>query len=380
MIFDYEMLKLIWWVLIGVLLIGFAVTDGFDMGGLAILPLVAKTDDERRVVINTMAPHWDGNQVWFITAGGALFAAWPLVYAAAFSGLYWAMLLVLFAMFLRPVGFDYRSKMQDQRWRDAWDWALVVGGAVPALVFGVAFGNLLQGVPFQYDELIRPSYHGSFFALLNPYALLCGVVSLSMLCLHGATWVQMRTHEAVEQRSRIYARIFALVCLVSFALAGLWLAIGIDGYKVISMPATDVASNPMLKEVVRAEGAWLSNYANYPVTMIAPVLGFLGLIGAYLFASANKAALAFLFSGLGITGIILTAGVSMFPFVMPSSLVPNHSLTLWDAASGAYTLMVMTWAAAIFVPIILGYTFWCYRALWSKIGVSFIKENNHSLY
>jgi len=145
--FDYEVLKLIWWVLIGVLLIGFALTDGFDMGAMALMPFVGKTDNERRVAINTIAPHWDGNQVWFITAGGALFAAWPMVYAVAFSGLYWAMLLVLFALFCRPVGFDYRSKVEDPRWRSAWDWALFVGGAVPALVFGVAFGNLFLGLP-----------------------------------------------------------------------------------------------------------------------------------------------------------------------------------------------------------------------------------------
>jgi len=170
--FDYETLKLVWWVLIGVLLIGFALTDGFDMGAMALMPFVGKTDNERRVAINTIAPHWDGNQVWFITGGGALFAAWPMVYAVAFSGLYWAMLLVLFALFCRPVGFDYRSKVEDPRWRNAWDWALFVGGAVPALVFGVAFGNLFLGLPFQLDELMRSTYHGSFFALLNPFALL----------------------------------------------------------------------------------------------------------------------------------------------------------------------------------------------------------------
>lgn len=145
---EYELLKIIWWVLIGVLLIGFAVTDGFDMGVGALLKVIGKTDSERRVMMNTVGPHWDGNQVWFITAGGAIFAAWPVVYAVAFSGFYWALLLVLFAMFFRPVGFEYRSKVQDPRWRNAWDWGLTVGGAVPALVFGVAFGNLLLGVPF----------------------------------------------------------------------------------------------------------------------------------------------------------------------------------------------------------------------------------------
>ena len=162
---EYELLKIIWWVLVGVLLIGFALTDGFDMGSMAIMPFVGKTDNERRAAINTIAPHWDGNQVWFITAGGALFAAWPMVYAVAFSGMYWALLLVLFALFLRPVGFDYRSKLENTKWRTSWDWGLCVGGAVPALVFGVAFGNLFQGVPFHFDDTLRSEYTGSFFAL-----------------------------------------------------------------------------------------------------------------------------------------------------------------------------------------------------------------------
>ncbi|KAA0875045.1 cytochrome d ubiquinol oxidase subunit II [Nitrincola tapanii] len=380
MLFDYETLKLIWWILIGVLLIGFAVTDGFDMGGCALLPLLAKNDDERRVVINTMAPHWDGNQVWFITAGGALFAAWPLVYAAAFSGLYWAMMLVLFALFFRPVGFDYRSKLDDPRWRNAWDWGLVIGGAVPALVFGIAFGNLLQGVPFQYDELLRPSYQGSFFALLNPFALLCGFVSLSMLALHGATWVQMRTHGPVEARARSLARTLGLTTLIAFALAGLWLTLAIPGYQIVHLPDLGGPSNPMLKEVLRVEGAWLHNYAAYPLTLLAPILAGVGLLAASFLAGAQRPALAFVSSAIAITGIILTAGFSMFPFVMPSSLVANASLTLWDAASSPGTLNVMTWAAIIFVPIILGYTAWCYRTMWQKIGVDFIRKNPHSLY
>ena len=198
---EYELLKIIWWVLIGVLLIGFAVTDGFDMGVGALLKVIGKTDTERRVMMNTIGPHWDGNQVWFITAGGAIFAAWPVVYAVAFSGFYWALLLVLFAMFFRPVGFEYRSKVQDPRWRNAWDWGLTVGGAVPALVFGVAFGNLLLGVPFTLDEFMRSTYTGSFWALLNPFALLCGVVSLLMLAMHGGTYLQMRTAGLVHERA-----------------------------------------------------------------------------------------------------------------------------------------------------------------------------------
>ncbi len=169
---DYESLKLIWWLLVGVLLVGFAIMDGHDMGVGTLLPFVGKDDTERRVVINTVGPHWDGNQVWFITGGGAIFAAWPLVYATAFSGFYWAMLAVLWALFFRPVGFDYRSKISKPTWRKTWDWGLFVGGAVPPLIFGVAFGNLFQGVPFSFDDHLVSTYSGSFWALLNPFALL----------------------------------------------------------------------------------------------------------------------------------------------------------------------------------------------------------------
>ena len=181
---DYTSLKLIWWLLVGVLLVGFAIMDGHDMGVGTLLPFVGRSDTERRVIINTVGPHWDGNQVWFITGGGAIFAAWPLVYATAFSGFYWAMLAVLWALFFRPVGFDYRSKIHDARWRSTWDWGLFVGGAVPPLIFGVAFGNLLQGVPFHFDEYLVSYYTGSFWGLLNPFALVCGVVSTAMITFH----------------------------------------------------------------------------------------------------------------------------------------------------------------------------------------------------
>ena len=380
MILDYESLRLIWWLLVGVLLIGFAVTDGFDMGVGALLPFLGKSDEQRRVIINAIAPHWDGNQVWFITAGGAIFAAWPPVYAAAFSGFYVAMLLVLFALFFRPVGFDYRSKIEDPRWRNAWDWGLFAGGAVPALVFGVAFGNLLQGVPFELDNLLRPSYTGSFFALLNPFALLAGVVSLSMLVMHGAVWLQLRTEDPVASRARTAAILAGLVMLVAFALAGVWVAVGIDGYRVVSMPELGAASNPLLKTVEVVPGAWLENYQRYPWTVAAPALGLGGALLTVLLVRARRAALAFLTSALAIAGVILTAGVSMFPFIMPSSTHPGHSLIAWDATSSYFTLTVMFWAAVVFVPIVLGYTLWCYRAMWGRIGEDLIRANSHSVY
>jgi cytochrome d ubiquinol oxidase subunit II len=380
MIFDYETLQIIWWLFVGVLLIGFAVTDGFDLGVGALLPFLGKTDGERRVIINTVGPTWDGNQVWFITAGGAVFAAWPLVYAAAFSGLYIALLLVLFALFFRPVGFDYRSKLEDPRWRSAWDWALFAGGFVPALVFGVAFGNLLLGLPFQYDDTLRTTYTGSFFALLNPFALLTGVVSLSMLVMHGAVYIQLRTEGAVYQRAKVAARIFGLLMIAAFAAAGVWLAMGIDGFRIISMPAASTSPNVLAKVVEQAGGAWMNNYTLYPWMMAAPALGFAGALLALLLSAKDRPGTAFVFSGIALAGVILTAGFSLFPFIMPSSLDPRSSLTVWDATSSHLTLTLMFWAVVIFLPIIILYTSWVYSVMRGKVTEARIREETHSMY
>jgi cytochrome d ubiquinol oxidase subunit II len=384
MMLDYEVLKFIWWVLVGALLIGVAVAGGMDMGACNLLPFVGKDDKERRVIINVLGPHWDGNQVWFITAGGAIFAAWPFVYAAAFSGFYMAMLLVLFALFLRPVGFDYRSKIEDKRWRNAFDWGLFVGGLVPSLIFGVAFGNLLQGVPFYLDAFFRTHYEGALFTallpLLNPFALLCGVISFSMMTMHGALWLQLRTEDPISSRAHLAVRIFGLVTLVGFALAGVWVAYGIEGYRIVSQGDIAGAPNPLGKEVEVALGAWFDNYARVPMAMFVPLVGFLGIGGAILLSMMGKPGRGYISSAFGIAGIIGTAGVSMFPFLMPSSSVPNSSLTIWDATSSHLTLNLMFWVVVIFLPLVLLYTSWCYRRMWGKVSVKDIEAKEHSAY
>jgi cytochrome d ubiquinol oxidase subunit II len=374
MLLDYETLKIVWWLFVGVLLIGFAITDGMDMGVGSLLPFVGQNDDERRVIINTVGPHWDGNQVWLITAGGAIFAAWPAVYAAAFSGFYFAMMLVLFALFFRPVGFDYRSKLGDARWRNAWDWGLFAGGAVPSLVFGVAFGNLLLGVPFHLDDLLRPYYTGSFWALLNPFALVAGVLSLAMLTMHGGIWIQMRTAGQISERTKQWILGSGIVSIAAFAIAGIWLYLGIDGYRIVEQPALDALPNPLNKTVELGANAWFANYATYPIAMLLPVLGFVGMALTILFSQINRPALGFTSSAIGIAGVILTAGISMFPFVMPSSSNPSHSFTIWDASSSHLTLTVMFWATVIFLPIVISYTLWNYRKMWGRLTVEEMKD------
>ena len=379
---EYELLKIIWWVLVGVLLIGFALTDGFDMGSMALMPFVGKDDEERRAAINTIAPHWDGNQVWFITAGGALFAAWPMVYATAFSGMYWALLLVLFALFLRPVGFDYRSKLENTKWRNAWDLGLCIGGAVPALVFGVAFGNMFLGVPFTLDETVRSTYTGSFFALLNPFALVCGLVSLTMLAAHGGAWLMLRTEGALRTRSAQATRYMGILFLICFLGAGAWLYFGnIEGYTLVTPYDTNGVANPLAKEVLTdANHGWMNNYSIYPITIVAPVMAIIGGIIVVLASTKNKAGLSFLGTSFAVIGTILTAGFALFPFLMPSSIHPNISLTMWDAVSSQMTLSVMTIAACIFVPLILAYTTWCYYKMWGVITKKHIQDHTHSLY
>ncbi|MBB4196676.1 cytochrome d ubiquinol oxidase subunit II [Rhodoblastus sphagnicola] len=381
---DYASLKFIWWILVGVLLMGFAITDGMDMGVGALLPFVARTDTERRIAINTVGPHWDGNQVWFITAGGAIFAAWPAVYAAAFSGFYMAMLLVLFALFFRPVGFDYRSKIEDRRWRSAWDWGLFVGGAVPALIFGVAFGNLLQGVPFHLDDMLRAHYQGSLLGallpLLNPFALLAGAISLGMLTVHGGLWLHLRADDPVAGRARTVVTRLAPAVALLFAAAGVWLWFGVDGYRVVSAPEHGALSDPLAKQVARAAHAWFDIYAATPAAMLAPALGLLGPIAAAALSAARRPGLGFLANALGMVGIIASAGLSMFPFILPSSIDPRSSLTIWDAASSQLTLTVMFVAVAIFLPIVLGYTIWCYANMWGRVTAEGIEAGSHSAY
>ncbi|WP_075180725.1 cytochrome d ubiquinol oxidase subunit II [Pantoea sp. 1.19] len=377
---DYEVLRFIWWLLIGVLLIGFAVTDGFDMGVGMLSQVLGRSDTERRIMINSVAPHWDGNQVWLITAGGALFAAWPMVYAAAFSGFYIAMILVLASLFFRPVGFDYRSKIEDRRWRNMWDWGIFIGSFVPPLVIGVAFGNLLQGVPFTLDDFLRVSYSGNFFQLLNPFGLLAGVVSVAMILTQGATYLQMRTVGELHLRCRTAAQIGALVMMVAFLLAGIWVMNGIEGYSLKSVLDHNGVSNPLHKEVVREAGAWLVNFQQQPLLWAIPALGVLLPLLTVLCSRLERGAWAFLFSSLTLACVILTAGITLFPFIMPSSTMPGASLTMWDATSSQLTLSVMLYAAIVFVPIILAYTAWCYYKMFGRITKQDIESNSHSLY
>ena len=378
---DYQTLRLIWWLLLGVLLIGFAVMDGFDLGTAALLPFVAKTDLERRVVINAVGPVWEGNQVWLILGGGAIFAAWPPLYAVSFSGFYLAMFAILFALILRPVAFKFRSKRESPAWRRNWDWALFIGCLVPALVLGVAVGNVLQGVPFRFDADLRVFYDGTtLFELLNPFALLCGLLSVSMLVMHGAGWLVVKTEGEVAERARRFGGIAALATIALFALGGVWLWAGVDGYRITSEIVTTGPSNPLGKTVERTARAWFANYGAHPWMTIAPLLGFVGTLGSLAFLRSRREVPALLSSAAAVLGIVSTVGLSMFPFILPSSADPRSSLTVWDASSSHLTLFIMLVVTAIFIPLIVVYTAWVYRVLWGKVDAGEIGNGGGHAY
>ncbi|MEQ9638267.1 MAG: cytochrome d ubiquinol oxidase subunit II [Devosia marina] len=371
---DYETLRLIWWLLLGVLLIGFAIMGGRDLGVGALLPFVARTDEERRVLLNLIGPTWEGNQVWLVLGGGAIFAAFPPLYAVSFSGFYLAMIVILLALILRPVGFKFRGKVSDPRWRTTWDWALFVGGFVPALIMGVAVGNVLLGAPFHFDDSLRIFYTGNFFQLLMPFALLSGLVSLGMIVTHGATLIMGRTAGPIAERARQLGTLSGIATIALFAIGGIWVAL-MNGYVVTSTIDPNAPINPLGKTVELVQGGWLRNYGLYPWMTAAPVIGFAGMALATLGLMGRYRWLAYLGSSAGIFGIVSTAGVSIFPFFLPSSSMPNAGLTLWDASSSHLTLFIMLLATVVFLPLIILYTAWVFRVMRGTVTTESLSKN-----
>lgn len=365
---DLETLRIIWWLLIGVLFMGFAITDGFDLGAAALMPFVAKNESEREMVLNSFAPVWEGNQVWIILGAGALFAAWPYVYAVAFSGAYFAVLLLLLTMGIsRPVSIKYRGKVANLTWRRFWDVILCLGGIAPAILLGILVGNMLIGLPFYFDETLRITSQATLISLFTPFSLLCGVTSLAMLIMHGGLWLAIKTVTPVRDRAIFYAKVAAFLLIILFALGGLYTAYFLSGYQVVSGANPQGYSNPLHKEVISSVGAWLQNYKLYPLSIMVPLLGFFGAFGAMLTADIGNSRFAFMLSSISVIGVIGTVGVSMFPFILPSSTNLTSSLLVWDASSSELTLWVMLFAVIIFLPIILLYTSWVYSVLRGKV-------------
>jgi cytochrome d ubiquinol oxidase subunit II len=373
----YAILQVIWWLLLGVLLLGLAVMVGMDMGVGTILRYVGRNDVERRVALNIIGPHWDGNQVWFVLGGGAVFAVFPLVYATAFSGFYVVMLLLLWSMIVRPLGFEYRSKIAKPGWRNVWDWSLFISGAVPMIVFGAAIGNLFHGVPFHFEWNVTSVYTGSFLALLNPFAVMCGLLSLALSVTMGALTVMNGAEGAMHRRALTLVRIGAIAAIVLFALGGFW-AHGMTGYQLAASPGAGVPQTPLVQSVTVGSGAWFANFAAYPALWLVPALGFLGMLGALFAAQAGRSHLGWWLGALAWLGVIGTAGVALFPFLLPSSSHPDMSLTVWNSSSSRLTLAWMLGFALVFVPLIVWYTSWAFWVMRGKVSSQHIEHDEHA--
>ena len=369
---DYATLRVIWWALLGTLLIGFAIMDGFDFGVAGLLKVLGRNNEERQVLLEGIEPTWEGNQVWFILAGGATFAAWPTLYAVSFSGMYLAIALVLLAFILRPVGFNFRGKIHDPSWASLWDWVLTGSGVLVMLVAGVAFGNLFLGAPFRFDDDLRMSWHGGFFELLHPFALLCGLVSLSMLLAHGACWAALKADHLIAARAVKIARWMTLTYAVLYVLAGVWVAYGLPGYAIAGPVVTDGASNPLYKQVA-VGGSWFASYMLYPWFWIAPVLALASAVGVQALIGRRSVA-GFIASSLMVGSTIASAGFALFPFLLPSSLDPRSSLTVWDASSSQGTLQLMLIVTVVLLPIVLLYTSWVYRVMRGRVTLEQVRK------
>jgi len=328
-------LNVLWFALIAVLFIGFFFLEGFDYGVGMLLPFLGKNDRDRRIIINSIGPFWDGNEVWLLTAGGAMFAAFPHWYATLFSGLYLALVLMLFALIIRGVAFEFRSKDANPTWRSLWDWCIFLGSFIPALLWGVAIANLLEGLPIDSSM----NYTGGFFNLLNPYALLGGLTFVALFLLHGALFLNLRTRDEMERRA-------------SSAAARLWLptVVLVVFFGVGALFATDIFTRSGLNPA--------------PATLLAAV----ALLAAGAMLRAGRQGWAFTLTGLTVALTTVTVFAGLFPRVMVSSLNPQWNMTIYNASSSPYTLQVMTVVAAIFVPIVLIYQGWTYWVFRERVG------------
>jgi len=375
----YVVLKVIWAVLLGVLLTGLAVMVGMDMGVGTLLRFVGKTDKERRAALNMIGPHWDGNQVWFILGGGAIFAAFPTLYATSFSVFYVVMILLLFSMIMRPVAFEYRSKADGGSWRGTWDWVFLISGAVPMIVYGAAFGNVMEGVGYHYSWTGQYFQDESFLSyLLNPFALLCGVMSLALSMYQGGTMLMLRGEEPIYSRARKFSIGGGLVAALLFIIGGLWIA-HMNGYAFTAAVDPNMPATPLTGQTVAVQaGAWMNNYHSYPILWVLPVLGLVGMLGGVVFNTARLPVVAWWCGAVAWIGVIFTVGASMFPFLMPSATNPNQSLTVWNASGSQYNLGWMLLFALVFTPAIIAYTSWCYYVMRGKVKTDAISDNSHS--
>jgi len=334
----------LWFFLVGVLLTVFAILDGFDLG-VGFWHLWTNKDEDRRLLFRSVGPFWDGNEVWLLTGGGALFAAFPPVYATVFSGFYMAMMLVIIALILRAVSGEFRSAEESATWRKIWDVCFSLGSILAALLFGVALGNILRGIPMDADG----NYTGTFLTLLNPYALLIGVLGLAMLAFHGAIFITMKASNDLEPRAHGWATRSGIVYIVLY----------------IAAVAATIAGQKHL----------LENYNRLPILWLIPIVALCFIIGAVFYLKRGRKGMAFASSSFSIAGMMSLAGAGLFPRLVPALQKPDLSLTAWNSSSSELTLRTMLILALIGVPVVAAYTIWVYRIFRGKMDISLEDEH-----
>ncbi|MBB2165130.1 cytochrome d ubiquinol oxidase subunit II [Gluconacetobacter sp. 1b LMG 1731] len=375
---SYAILKLVWAAILGILFIGLGTMVGMDMGVGTLLRFVGRNDGERRTALNIVGPHWDGNQVWFILGGGAIFAAFPTLYATSFSVFYVVMILLLFSMILRPVAFEYRSKADSRHWRASWDVAFLVSGTLPMFIYGAAFGNVLEGVGYHFGWTGQYYQDESFLSyLVNPFAILCGLMSVALSVYQGGVMLMLRSEEPIHGRARRYAMRGGVAAAALFAIGGVWIS-RLNGFRLTD-PNPGMPANPIQgQHVTVSVGGWLENFHAYPALWLIPLLGIACMLLGTLMVRADRPVLAWWIGAGSWACTIGTVGTAMFPFLMPSATMPDQSLTIWNSTASAYGLACMLVVAAIFVPIILSYTSWCYYVMRGKVRTADIIHDTHS--
>ncbi len=373
----YAALKLAWWALLGLSVAASAVLMGGDMGVGVLLRVVGRNDLERRTCLNAIGPHWEGNQTWFVFAGGLSFAAFPLLYSTALSALYLPALALLWSMLLRPPGFEYRSKLPHRHWREAWDWAQLAAGALPMMLLGALLGRLLLGVDFDFDQGLRARHGEGSAAWLHPFALLCAALTLALAVLQGACVLMRRCPPPLAERARRAALLAAPCAALLFALLAACLP-WIDGWTLQHHPPHGVAQTPLQQQVAVRAGGWLVRWQQHPPWLLLPLLAMAGMLGAAACAHARRALAAWRLAALAWSAALASFGACLFPFLLPSRVQPAHSLTLWNSSASLGTLLWMSAFAAVLLPVVVWYSRWCVRVMQGSIHPQDIEHDDHA--
>ena len=357
---DYQSLRLIWWAILVLAVIGFALAEGLLLGVNLLLPQLGKTETSRKTIIADLAGTAMGLQIWLIAVTALLFAAWPVAYAVFFASFQPLLLLMIPAWLCRTAGVFFRNSHGNIVWRERWDKALNYSAFLLTALLGIICGNLLKGIPFHFDSDMRIFFLGDFWGLLNPFAALIAAVNIALFMLYGASYLQLRHPGDISQSSKAWIYKSGTAFLVLFILAGLWVS-RLEGYHITSAISQDAATNPLNKFVKRNEGLWMDNYEHQPSLAVFPALVFICWGLTLVFTKLKRFYYAFLACSVTVVFCVLTVAISMFPFLLPSNRSLNSSLTIWDASASQITLTALLWVTAIYLPLMAILTRWSFR-------------------